>query len=52
MESTADRIKTARSEQLSARAAGDSKAEMVWTEAMHRLLDMYAQEMERLHAND
>lgn len=52
MESTADRIKTARKQQLAARAAGDLKGEMVWTEAIHRLLDTYSQEMERLNAND
>lgn len=53
LESTADRIKTARREQLAARAARDSKSERVWTEAIHRLLDLYAQEMEHFqNAND
>ena len=45
MESTADRIKHARKEQLAARAASDLKAEQVWTEAIDRLVEVYLKEV-------
>jgi hypothetical protein len=51
LESTADRIKTARKEQLAARAAGNAVVEKVWTEAIHRLLDTYMGEIAPIDTN-
>jgi hypothetical protein len=46
IDTTADRIRFARKEQLAARAAGDIRRERVWTEAIDRLLTIYTEETE------
>lgn len=50
IETTADRIKYARHEQLAARQAGNTKLEKTWSEALDRLLTTFIEEME-VHAN-
>lgn len=45
IDGTVQRIQYARQEQLRAKAAGDSALEMVWSEAIDRLLTSYMKEI-------